>query len=81
MTWSETVHWVHWLWGLLGGAGQGQLPLVFCPEPLGISYKAIFRWLLFVLGWEVPTSSQAAKHSWLLLVPGLGPLSKRNEAR
>ena len=27
---SEAVHQVHWLWGLLGGSGQGHLPPVPC---------------------------------------------------
>ena len=35
------------------------------------------RWLLLVLGLEVPRQSQTVIHSWLLLVPGLGPLSQK----
>ena len=50
MMWSEVVPWVCWLWGLLGGAGQGQLQPVFCLRPLGISHRAICRWLLLELG-------------------------------
>ena len=30
---SVEVHWVHWPWGLLDGAGQGQPPPVFCLGP------------------------------------------------
>ena len=40
MVLSEAVHWVHWLWSLLGGAGQGQLPPVPLPRPPGMSYRA-----------------------------------------
>ena len=36
LTWSVAVHWVHKLWGFLGGAGQGQtlpvLPGATLPE-------------------------------------------------
>ena len=46
-------------WGFLGGAGQGQLPTVFYPGPPGINYKAIYRWLLLVLGLDVPKQGQA----------------------
>ena len=28
--WSVGIHWVHWPWGFLGSAGQGQPPPVFC---------------------------------------------------
>ena len=75
--WSVAVHWVHRLWGFLGGAGQGQPPPVFFPGPSCMSYKAIYRWLLLVLGLEGPRHSQAMNLGWLLLVLGLGPLSKR----
>ena len=51
---SVTVCWVLRLCGFPGGAGQGQPPHVFCLRPLGISYKAICRWLLLVLGLETP---------------------------
>ena len=70
--WSKAVHQVLWLWGLPGGIGQGQLPCVPCS-----SYKVICRWLLLVLGLEVPRRGQAANHSQLLLVLGLGSFSKR----
>ena len=30
LTWSVAAHWVHWPWGFLGSAGQGQPPPVFC---------------------------------------------------
>ena len=49
-TWSEAVHWVHLLWGLSGGAGQDQLPPVFCPGPPSMSYKVIHRCLLLLPG-------------------------------
>ena len=51
--WSIAVHWV-----LLGGAGKGQPPPVFCPGPPSVNYKAICRWLILVLGLEVPRQSQ-----------------------
>ena len=70
-TWSVAVHWVHWPWGFPGGPGQGQLPPVFCLEPSSMSYKVTFRWLLLVLGLEIPRRSQAVNLGWLLLVPDL----------
>ena len=42
-----------------------------------MSYKAICRWLLHVLGLEVPRQSQTVIKIWLLLVPGLGLLSQK----
>ena len=68
MTWSEAVHWVHWLWGLPGVAGLGQLLLMSCLGPPSRSYKVICRWLILVLGLEVPRRVQAANQGWLLLV-------------
>ena len=35
------------------------------------------RWLLLMLGLKIPRQSQAVNLGWLLLVPDLGPLSKR----
>ena len=72
LVWSVAVHWVHRLWGFQGGAGQGQPVPMFHPGPPSMSYKAICRWLLHVLGLEVPRQSQAVNLGWLLLVPGLG---------
>ena len=67
--WSVAGHWVHWPWGFLGGAGQGQLPPVFCLEP---PFLSNLRRLLLVRGLEIPRPSQAMKLIWLLLVPSLG---------
>ena len=78
--WSIAVHWVCSLWGFLGGSGQGQPLPVFCPGPPSVSYKAICRWLLLVLGLEVPRQGQAVNQGWLLLVPGLGQLNERYRA-
>ena len=78
--WSEAVHWMHWLSVLPGDEGQGQLMPEFCQGLLGINYKAFCGWLLFVLGFEVPNRAQVANQGELLLVLGLGPLSKRYEA-
>ena len=70
-TLSVAVYWVSMLWCFLGGAGQGQPPPVFHPEPPCMSYKAICRWLLLVLGLEIPRGNQTLNLGWLLLVPGL----------
>ena len=45
-----------------------------------MSYKAISRGLLLVLGLEVYRSGQVVNQGQLLLEPILGPLSKRYEA-
>ena len=41
--------------------------------PPGTSYRVIYRWLLLVLGLEVPGRVPAAHQGQLLLVAGLGP--------
>ena len=51
-------------------------PLVFCLGPLGISYKVTGSWLLLVLGLEVPWIGQAMNQGQLLLVLGLGQLTR-----
>ena len=72
--WSEVVHPV---WGLQGGTDQGQpSPMFFLGKP-SMSYKVICRWLLLVLGFEVPQRDQAVNQGWLLLMSGLGPFSER----
>ena len=76
-TWSEAVHLVCWPWGLLRDAGKGQPPPVFFPGPSNISNKATCRWLLLLLDLELPRRVQAMNQGQLLLVPGLGQLSKR----
>ena len=53
---------------------------LFCPRSPGLSHKVICRWLLLVLGSEVPSTGQATNQVQLLLVPILGPLSKRFRA-
>ena len=67
---------MHWLWGLPEGMGQGQPLPVFCKGPFSISYKVICRWLLLVLGLEVPRRDQTVNPSQMLLVLGLGPLAR-----
>lgn len=62
------------------GAGQGQLPLVPCLWPPGMSCKAIYRGLILVLGLEVPRRCQAVGQGQLPLALGLRVLSKRYEA-
>ena len=46
-----------------------------CGHP-ALSYNTIYRWLLPVLGLEMPKQGQC----WLLLVPGLAPLGDRYRA-
>ena len=41
-----------------------------------MSYKAIYRWLLLVLGLKVPRRGQAVNQGQLLLVSGLEPLNE-----
>ena len=43
LVWSETVHQMHWLWGLQGGEGQGWLSPVCCPLPSSMSYKLVLQ--------------------------------------
>ena len=74
--WSDAVHWVHWLWGLLGDSGQGLPPPIFCSGPLSMSSKEICRWLLVVLGLDVPRQGQAEDQGWMLLVHDLKPLRR-----
>ena len=50
---------------------------VFCPGSHSISYKTIWRWLLLVLGLNVPRWSQTVNQGQPLLEPGLGQLGKR----
>ena len=75
--WPEAIHRVCWLWRLPGGTGQGQLLPVPDLVPPGVSYKAVCKWLLIVLGLEVTGRGQAANQGQLPLVLGLGPLSKK----
>ena len=44
-----------------------------------MSCKAICKWLLVVLGWEVPRRSQTVNLGWLLLVLVMGPFIKKYE--
>ena len=74
--WSEAVYGVHWFWSPPRSATACVLP-----RPPSMSYKAICSWLLLVLGLAVPRQGQAVYQGRWLLVPGLGPLSKRYGAR
>ena len=56
------------------GTGQGQLPCVFCWGSPSMSYKAFFRWLLLVLGLEIPRQGQSVNQGQLLLVWAWGHL-------
>ena len=71
-TWSVAVCWVCRLWGFLGGAGQGQPPPVFFPGSPGVSYTAVCRWLLLVLG---------LYYFWLLVEPKCDPKLAAASAR
>ena len=42
--------------------------------------QSICRWLLLLLGLEMPKRGQTSNQNWLLLVPGLEILSKRYRA-
>ena len=59
LVWPEAVCQVYWLWRLLEGAGQDQPLHVVCPGPPGMSYRVICRWLLLVVGLELPRRGQA----------------------
>ena len=50
---------------------------MFYLGPLRMRYKAICRFLLLVLGLEVPSRGQAVNQGQLLLVLGLGLLIKK----
>ena len=63
--------------GFPGGGVQGQPQSMFCLGPPCLSYKSKLRWLLLVLGLEIPRQSQAVNVGWLLLVLVLGPFNKR----
>ena len=73
LLWNEAIHQVQYLWNLTGTIGQGQPLPVPCLGPPGVSYC---RWLDL----EVSGRRQATNQGQLLLVPGLGPLSKRYRA-
>ena len=62
---------------------QGQQPHVPCLGPPGMNYIVIFRWLLLVLGLEVPRRGQAANQGCWLLVQGPRPEAqgKREHAK
>ena len=61
----------------LGKCSSGSALAVFCIWSPYMNYKAICRWLLLVLGLEVPQRGQAVNQGLLPLLPGLGPLCKR----
>ena len=48
------------------GEVKGEPPPVIYLGPLGMSYRVIFRWMLLVLGLEVPMRGQAVKQGQLL---------------
>ena len=69
--WSVAVHCACGDWGFPGGAGQGQSPPVFAWGPLSELHSNL-RWLLLVLGLEIPRGRQTVNLVWLLLLLGLG---------
>lgn len=56
---------------------QGQPPFMLCIDPSNMSHIVIFRWLILVLGLEIPRRKQAVNQGWLQPVLGLGPFSER----
>ena len=75
---SKAVLWVYWLWGLLGSVGQDQSSPLPCLQPPSMSYKSIFRWLLFVLSLEVARRDKAANQGWGHLASGRGHTEARS---
>ena len=67
LTWSEAVHRVCW---------PRSATTCVLPGPPSMRYKVICRWLLLVLGLEVPRRDQTVNPSQMLLVLGLGPLAR-----
>lgn len=59
------------------GAGQSQLLPMPCIGSFGMSYKVIYKWFQLVLGLKVSGKSKVNNQAWLLLVLGLGSLTKR----
>ena len=74
--WSVAVHWVPRFWGYPGGAGQGQLSLVFFPGPPCMSYKAIRDGCYCAVIGD-SQAKPSCESRLLFLVQGLRPLSKR----
>ena len=68
LVWYKSVYWVHWLWGLLGDAGQSQPLSVSCLRPPGMSYKVICGWLPPFAGLRGTQKSQATNQGWMPLV-------------
>ena len=56
-----------------------ELPHVPCPGPPGMSYRTICRWLLLVLGLEMPKRGQAGNLGRLLLLTDLQPRIYRGQ--
>ena len=70
------IQWVCWPWGFLGGAGQVQpLPMFFLGHPEGAIKQSEMAATCAGLGDFHPKPSCGLV--WLLLVPCLGPLSRR----
>ena len=76
--WSKAVLQVHCQWVL---PGCGRLATV-CALTGAIwnELQSICRWLLLMLGLEVPRRGQAVIQGWLPLLLSLGPLTKRYRA-
>ena len=71
-TWSAAVHWVRWLWGFQVLQAKVSPHLCFAWGTLP-GLKSNLRWLLLVLGLDIPRRSRAVNLGWLLLpVLGLG---------
>lgn len=76
MKWTGAVYWVCWFWVVREVQATWVVPGTTLQE-----LQAICRWLLLVLGVQVPRRGQAVNRGRLLLVPALGPLSERDGAQ
>ena len=54
-----SLSWVCWSWDFQGGRGQGQPPLVFCPQgPPCLSYKAVWDACCLYWAWRFPDEAK-----------------------
>ena len=72
LTWSVAVQWICRLWGFPEWCRPRSAPTCALPGATLPDLQSNLRWLLLVLGLEIPWRSQAVNLGWLLLVPVLG---------
>ena len=63
--------------GFLGWCGLRSAPACVLPGSTLHELQSSLSWPLLVLGLEIPRKTQVVNLGWLLLVLGLGSLSKR----